>query len=169
MISHPVLHSFHYALDYLRDQLHDVAPEQMTTLPPGVVNHPAWIVGHLVFSCQMLGGDVAGLKPWLPSHFESRYGTGSKPADYPGAYESKDELLAMLADTQARLTPAVESLLRDPKRLDAPFPMPEAREVFPTVRHALVQVLVGHASFHVGQLSVWRRAMGTPPMARGFE
>jgi hypothetical protein len=32
-----------------------------------------------------------------------------------------------------------------------------------------VQVLVGHTANHTGQLSVWRRAMGLPPMGRPFE
>jgi hypothetical protein len=30
-------------------------------------------------------------------------------------------------------------------------------------------VLVGHTASHVGQLIVWRRAMGLPPIGRSFE
>jgi hypothetical protein len=82
-------------------------------------------------------------------------------------YETKDDALTMLRDAQARITGAVEKL--DDARLDEPFPDEAYRDVFPTIRHALTQVLVGHAAFHIGQLTVWRRAMGLPAMRRGFE
>ena len=54
----PVLHSFAYALDYLREQLEDVTDAHMTAQPAGVTNHLAWIVGPLTFACQPLGGVV---------------------------------------------------------------------------------------------------------------
>lgn len=94
-------------------------------------------------------------------------GPGSKPTADASLYGAKDEALAILRDAQARITRAVEML--DDSRLDEPFPDPSYRDVFPTIRHALTQVLVGHAANHVGQLSLWRRAAGRPPMERPFE
>jgi hypothetical protein len=162
----PVLHSFAYALDYLREQVSDGEDAQMSAQPAGVVNHPAWVIGHLTFACQ-LRGEVAGLSPWLPENWTSRFAPGSMPVADANAYETKDELLAILRDAQAQLTAAVERF--DERRLDEPFPGPSYREVFPTIRHALTQVLAGHVALHVGQVSVWRRAMGLPAMKRGFE
>jgi hypothetical protein len=162
----PVLHSFAYCLDYLREQVADVADDDMVAQPNGIMNHPAWVVGHLTHTCQLLGG-VIGLPEWLPNDWAGRYGTGSMPAADAGLYETKSRGLAILADAQARLTRAVEQL--DDARLDEPFPDESYLDVFPTVRHALTQVLVGHTANHVGQLSVWRRAMGLPPMGRAFE
>ena len=162
----PLLHSFAYTCDYLREQVADVSAAAMVAQPGGVVNHPAWVVGHLAVTCQMLG-EVAGVRPWLPEEWGRRFGTGSVPVADAAAYPAKEELLATLADAQARLTRAVEEL--DDAQLDAPFPDPAYRDVFPTVRHALTQVMVGHAAFHVGQVAVWRKAMGLPPMRRSFE
>lgn len=162
-----VLHSFRYGLDFLREQVADVAAADMVAQPGGIKNHPAWVIGHLTYTCQMLGGAVAGINEWLPADWAARYGTGSVPVADPAAYEPKPELLARLADAQARLAAAVARL--HDAALDAPFPDPSLHEVFPTVRHALTQVLVGHAAFHIGQVSAWRRAMGLPAMARGFE
>ena len=161
-----VLHSFAYALDYLREQVADVRDEQMVAQPGGIVNHPAWTIGHLVHSCEEIGG-VIGVAPWLPADWAKRFGTGSVPVADVGAYEGKKGLLERLRDGQGRITRAVEGL--DEGRLDAVFPNPAYRVVFPTVRHALTQVLVGHVANHVGQVIVWRRAMGLPGMARGFE
>jgi DinB superfamily len=162
----PVLHSFAYCLDYLREQVADISAADMAAQPKGIVNHPAWVIGHLTFTCQMLGGAV-GLSPWLPDAWAGRYGSGSAPVADAGVYEAKEILLDMLGDAQARITRAVEGL--DDARLDEPFADESYRDVFPTIRHALTQVLVGHTAFHIGQLSVWRRAMGLPRMARSFE
>lgn len=162
----PVLHSFAYCLDYLREQVAGVAAPDMVAQPNGIKNHPAWVIGHLTHTCQMLGG-VIGLPEWLPGDWAGRYGTGSMPAADAGLYEAKDDALAALRDAQVRLAEAVGQM-EDP-RLDQPFPDESYRDVFPTVRHALTQVLVGHTANHVGQLSVWRRAMGMPPMGRAFE
>jgi hypothetical protein len=162
----PVLHSFAYALDYLREQVADVADNDMVAQPSGIANHPAWVIGHLTFTCQMLGGAI-GVSEWLPSDFAKRYGTGSVPVADVNVYEPKDRALAMLRDAQNRIVTAVNQL-RD-EQLDQPFPDESLRDVFPTIRHALVQILVGHTSMHVGQLTVWRRAMGLTRMARPFE
>ena len=121
----PVLHSFSYALDYLREQVADVAEEDMTAQPGGggvIANHPAWVIGHLTFTCQMIGGAVAGLDPWLPPDWGKRYGTGSVPVVDRFRYESKQTLLKMLGDAQGRLARAVAEL--DTKSLEAPFPAP---------------------------------------------
>jgi len=138
----------------------------MAAQPDGIMNHPAWVIGHLTFVCQLLGGAI-GLSPWLPDDWARRFGTGSVPVADAVCYENKENALAILADAQSRFTAAVERL--NDTQLDAPFPVESYRDVFPTIRHALTQVLVGHTANHVGQVSVWRRTMGLPPMGRGFE
>ncbi|HYO09226.1 MAG TPA: DinB family protein [Tepidisphaeraceae bacterium] len=162
----PVLHSFAYCLDFLREQVAEVPAADMVAQPNGIANHPAWVIGHLTFTCQMLGGTI-GLPEWLPDNWAGRFGTGSVPVADAGAYESKRDALTLLADAQSRITRAVEQL--DDAQLDQPFPDPSYHDVFPTIRHALTQVLVGHTANHVGQLTVWRRAMGIPPLRRSFE
>ena len=166
MTMKPVLHSFAYCLDFLREQVADVAAADVVAQPNGIVNHPAWVVGHLTHACQLLGGAI-GLPEWLPNDWAKRFGTGSVPVADAGLYETKNDALAMLRDAQVRITRAVDQL--DDSRLDEPFPDESYRVVFPAIRHALTQVLVGHTANHIGQLSVWRRAMGLPPMGRPFE
>mgnify|MGYP002624189015 CR=1 FL=1 len=147
-----VLHSLAYSLDFLRDQVAGLSPNDMVTQPAGVVNHPAWTIGHLTHTCEMLGGAI-GVEPWLPGDWGERFGT--------------DRALGMLLDARGRVVEAVQRM--DEASLDAPFPDAAYLDVFPTIRHALTQVLVGHMAFHVGQVSVWRRAMGLPPMTRPYE
>ena len=162
----PALHSFSYALGYLREQVEDCSRDDMVRQPAGVPNHPAWTIGHLVFIAQAIGG-VAGLEPWLDEGWVKAFGPGSKPVEDVSAYPPKGDLLAALADAEQRLASAVRTV--DHAALGQPFPDPAYLEVFPTVRHAFTQVLVGHTSFHVGQISVWRRATGLPGISRSFE
>lgn len=159
-----VLHSLGYALDFLREQVSDVRGEDLTLQPRGVAYHPAWTIGHVTLVLQNIGG-VIGLDPWLPGDWSDRF--GSAATAQAELYGGKDELLDVLADAELRVTCAVRKL--DLAALDAPFPDPSYSDVFPTVGHALTQVLVAHTANHVGQISVWRRAMGLPPMPRGFE
>ncbi len=160
------VHSFAYTMAYLREQVADVPAERIADQARGVRNHPAWVMGHLTHTCEVLGG-VIGLEAWLARHWESRYGTGSVALDGAGAYEPKDELVAATLDAESRLIAAVRGL--PASRLAEPFPDAALLEVFPTVGHALTQVMVGHAAFHVGQVSVWRKAMGYPAMRRVYE
>lgn len=166
MTMKPVLHSFAYCIDFLHEQVADVPAADMVAQPNGIKNHPAWVIGHLTYTCQMVGG-IIGVAEWLPNDFAKRFGTGSVPIADTNAYETKDEALARLRDARSRITRAVDQLAD--AQLDAPFPDELYRDVFPTIRHAITQVLVGHTANHIGQLTVWRRSMGLPPMGRSFE
>ena len=161
-----VLHSFNYSLDYLSELLSDVCECSMVRQAPGVPNHPAWTLGHLVFVSQMIGG-VAGLEPWLEDEWANAFGPGSTPVAEALSYPPKEALMSFLNEARSKLTAAVENLDND--TLDRPFPDPSYKDVFPTIRHALTQVMVAHTAFHVGQISAWRRAMDLSAMGRSFE
>lgn len=161
-----ILHSFSYSLGYLSDQIAELDDDKIVRQPAGVPNHPAWTIGHLVFIAQAIG-EVAGIQPWLDEEWVRLFGPGSTPTSDSGAYPAKVDLLAALDDAEKRLSGAIQSL--SDAALEKAFPDPAYADVFPTVRHALMQVLVGHTSFHVGQIAVWRRAMSLPPLSRSFE
>jgi hypothetical protein len=162
----PVLHSFAYSLEFLREQVADVVAEDMVKQPSGVVNHPAWVIGHLTIVCQALGGAI-GIPEWLPDDWPKRFASGTVPVSDSSLYETKNNALAKLQDAQSRIMKAVSEL--DDSHLDKPFPDESYRDVFPSIRHFLTQVLVGHTAYHIGQLGVWRKAMGLPRMQRSFE
>lgn len=162
----PELHSFGYGIEYLIEAVADLDDAAMVAQPAGLRSHPAWLVGHLTFTCQALA-NVLGEQDWLPSSFAGRFGTGSVPLADVSAYETKGAALARLRDAAARLANAVRAFPE--AGLDGPFPDPAYREVFPTIRHALTQVLVGHTAYHVGQLVWWRKALGLAPPGRPFE
>ncbi len=160
-----VLHSYAYSLDYLREQVADLSPVQMLMQPHGMLSHPAWVIGHLTYSCQAIGGEF-GLAEWLPSDWRQLYGTGSRPMAEASHYPPKDEALLYLSDGQRRVTAAVRAL--SDNQLDQPLPDENYRRVLPTIRHAITQVLVAHVAYHVGQVTLWRRLNALPSLARPF-
>src|SRR5688500_9809439 len=97
-----VLHSFTYSLEFLREQVADVADPHLVIQPAGMVNHPAWTIGHLAFICEQLAG-VVGLPAWLPGDWINSFGSGSTPVPDPKGYESKESLLSVLGDAQQRI------------------------------------------------------------------
>jgi hypothetical protein len=156
-----ITRSYHLALDNLRRLVADVPDSRMAEQPGAVVNHPAWVIGHLVHSCQAIGGEM-GLRPWLTPNWTSRFGTGSVPTGDREAYPSKTELLDALADGQKRVLDRLVELGED--GLYAPLPDERYREMFPTIGHAVLQILTVHTALHVGQVTVWRRAVGLGPL-----
>jgi hypothetical protein len=166
MTMNPVLHSFAYSLDYLREQVDDIDDATMFVQPDGIVNHPAWVIGHITAAIHLLASTI-GVPKWLPKDFINRYRTGTVPVGDTGVYENKNDLLALLHEVQTRISERIKQM--NDAELDVPFPAESYRDVFPTMRHALTQVLIGHTAYHVGQVGVWRKAMGMPPMKRSFE
>lgn len=155
-----ILSSLSLHMKTLRELVGDLDDAQMTRQPPGVPNHPAWTLGHIAFSFQGIGEEI-GLDPWLPEDWAERFGTGSTPVGDAGTYPAKRELLDTLADAEKRLCERL--LAMDDAALSSPLPDEQIRKVLPTLGHAVLHVLVGHTAAHLGQLAVWRRAMGLPP------
>ncbi len=160
-----VLNSLALTLDFLRRQVADVDDDQMTRQVSGAVNHPAWVIGHLTYSFQALGGEF-GMQPWLAKDWGDRFGTGSTPTSDPTAYPTKASLLRALDDAQRRINEAVAAL--EEVELSAPLPDLKYRDRLPTVGHAVLHVLSAHAANHVGQVTVWRRTMGLGVLTEPF-
>ncbi|MCX7427326.1 MAG: DinB family protein [Planctomycetia bacterium] len=154
-----ILNSLALNLNFLRRMVADLDDGQMVGQVGGVVNHPAWTIGHLVGSFQLMGGEL-GMTPWLPENWAQWFGTGTTPVGHAGVYPGKEDLLQALDDGQRRLVETLASM----SAADLARPLPDAnyRDRLPTIGHAILHILASHAAMHVGQLAAWRRAMGLP-------
>lgn len=139
----------------------DIADEHMTRQPMLGVNHPAWILGHLAFSAEMIVVRLGGDK-FLPANWTDLFKPGSSPRAVRGEYPGKDELLQALDDSFARARAAVAGASAE--TLATATPNPRMREGLPTLRESAAFVLTGHLGVHLGQLSSWRRMMGMTPL-----
>ncbi len=156
---------FERTVTFLHESVADLSDEDIVLQPPGVPNHAAWTLGHVIHSCQAMAGEL-GVHPWLPGDWESRFGYGSLPAAVASQYPGKAALLAGLDEAGRRLRTALREL--DQAALAEPLPDEQVREILPTKGHALLQIVAAHTAYHAGQLAVWRRAIGRPPVSVFF-
>ncbi len=150
-----------FLLHYCRLLAADIADEQMTDQPAPCVNHPAWILGHLAFSAEMIVDRLGGEK-FLPPQWADLFKPGSTPRAARGDYPGKDELLKGLEDAFARARSTIAAA--PVETLTIPTPNPRMKEGLPTLREIAAFILTGHLGVHLGQLSSWRRMTGLPAL-----
>ncbi len=153
-----LVHTFQATITFIEASVSDLSEQQMVEQPPGVPNHAAWTLGHVIHGCQAIAVEL-GAAAWLPDDWESRFGYGSTPRSSVEHYPPKTELLTLLA--------CAATLLRDALlgTSDAVLRQALPDETLPTMAHLLWQVVVAHTAYHAGQLAVWRRAIGMPSAA----
>ena len=163
MLQH-VTYLYGFNLDSARSLVRDLTAEQMVAQPHGLINHPAWSLGHLTLTADHLAV-LLGLESQAPAGWDKTFLTRSTPSGALADYPSKDELLAALAAQHERNTGAV--LQADPSWFATPHPNEAHRKYFPTLGDLAVFMMTSHEMDHLGQMAAWRRAMGLGPAGRG--
>ena len=150
-------------LAYARELVRDVPPELWTQgRAPGLENHPAWTIGHLITGAALTAADLGRpreLPPGWRDLFERR-GPGDprlpdRTAEYPSAETLLDELEALHDRIREGLASIDAERLaqREEWRFDS---------LLPTLRDSTLFMTIAHESMHLGQLAAWRRAHGLP-------
>jgi DinB superfamily len=160
-IDSTVMHSFHFSVGFLKSLLEGIDDGQRVHQPKPGMNHPAWVVGHLVFAMEFTA-KLVGAAYTAPEGWSDLFGMKSTPSDDPSQYPDMAALLAELDKSIAAVTPSLESI--GPEALAAQMPDEGFRKMMPTVGDGLTFLINGHIAMHVGQLSAWRRACGMPPL-----
>lgn len=156
MLDH-VIYVYGFNLNFAKMLVSDISPEQMCQQPNGVVNHPAWTLGHLTNSAAGLLKTL-GKEASLPEKWGEAFATGGVPSNDPSVYPSKDELLSTLSSVHDQVIEALNAI--DHATFSKPHPNENVRKYFPTLGDMIVFLMTGHEMDHLGQLAAWRRAMG---------
>jgi DinB family protein len=151
-----VLHVYAMNLGFAKRLVGDLSDDQMCAQPHGVVNHPAWSLGHLAVAADAAGAAL-GLGSELPAGWAETFKTGGTPSPDKSRFPKKDEILGVLAAQHARVAHALSTL--DPAVLAAPG-HEKRRAHFPTVGDFAIFLMTAHEMDHLGQIAAWRRAMG---------
>jgi hypothetical protein len=144
--------------------IQDVPNELMTHMPSsGLVNHPAFTIGHLVSASAMLVEDLGGEQE-LPVGWEAlfvRKGPGDPRYPNPDreVYPQKEALIRELERQHNRVDKAMRTI--SDKQLNTAFEW-RFKKQFPSLMDMLHFMCVNHEAMHLGQLAAWRRAMGLP-------
>lgn len=156
-----ILPVFNLNLWYSQKLVADLTDEQMCAQPVEgrVMNHPAFLLGHLALVAGNFVTGFVGAAPVCPEAWKELFNQGAKPLADRSRYPSKAVLLKALEDAHARLADAVVKAA--PEMLSQPAPE-KMRARFATVGALLAGMMTAHEASHNGQLSAWRRAMGLP-------
>ena len=152
-----VLHVYTMNLGFAKRLVGDLSDDQMCAQPHGVVNHPAWSLGHLAVAADHLG-TLLGLSSELPAGWEQAFKTGGTPSPDKSVFPAKDEILRVLEAQHARIATRVSDT--DSAALAQPHPNEKRRGHFPTVGDFAIFLMTAHEMDHLGQIAAWRRAMG---------
>lgn len=161
MLEDPIkMHAF--AMEHLTRLVGDMSDQELAApMTPG--HHSGmWILGHLNialdFVLRRLGESVE-----IAQQRMDAFGPGSRPdAPLPRGMD-KNSLLAELRQRQERVIAATARASR--AALDRPHGLPWYEGTVIRSDYDLVcELLTTHAGFHIGQLSVYRRALGKPPL-----
>lgn len=149
--------------DYALRLVGDLTEAQMTAQPaPGQrMNHAAWVLSHLNVYSPIAAAMLRG-RPFADP-LDARYGQKSEVSDDPGEYEAK----AILVEAFTRLHDDAARALEEttPEILASPTALERWRTQHPLNGQMAMTLMVKHESFHLGQLSAWRRAMGLARVA----
>jgi hypothetical protein len=148
----------------LQDRLLVGLPDdRLAEQPVPGINHAAWQLGHLIisydFAAACAGLDMA-YRRWLP-----KYGPGSTPAPDRAAYPPLAEFLDKLRTSHERALAALPNVT--PEQLAVPNTIDLLLPHLATRGLVLSHLLTSHLTYHLGQLSVWRKAMGLTTNSNG--
>ena len=152
-----VIFTSRFNLSFAEMLTESIPEEQMCDQPGALKNHPAWILGHIGKSCDFAGTQF-GLESTFPTAWSDLFNRGSQPTSDRDLYPLKKELLNELRTQHDKLIALVEKI--EDEILAQPLEDEIRRAIFPTQGDFLTFVMVVHEAMHLGQLSMWRRAMG---------
>lgn len=153
---------FDFALGYCRRLAADIREDEMSLQPVAGVHTPVWILGHLAttldYGLKPLGQPMLCSKRW-----HVQFGPGSSDTAKLEAPPTKEELLQAIAAGHAALLAA--SITADPVAMNQPHGLAVlANSPIQTVGDLIAHLMTTHFATHLGQLSVWRRVTGRPPL-----
>ena len=158
------LASFAFNNDLLRQMVAQIDPADADLDPTGHHKTPRWQVGHLLtgdlFAAAYLALELPGpsLDDLMPV-----YGPGSKPSDVPDGGHSMADLLDAKTAIERPLAEAVRKAdagdYQEPHGFE-----PLTGGALVTKQDMITHLLNSHFALHLGELAIWRRSRGIPPL-----
>lgn len=153
---------FAFNLQYCQNLAREIPDEKLSDpIAPGM-NPPRWILGHLAIATDFAAGCL-GLPKACPVEWHREFGPGSTPDESPPTRLLKSDLLNAITAGHDRVAAAAP--LADPAAMAKPHGAAILKDTpINTVGELLAHLMTSHFATHLGQLSVWRRAKGLPPL-----
>lgn len=142
----------------------DFSDEEYFKIPIPGTNHPAWVMGHLACSEDSAVSGIAGKEMRIAQDTHDLFKGGSECIADASKYPSRGELDEMLKNSHAHLLEALQTF--DESKWNDPSPEGFPKDFFPTLGSVWAMQST-HQFWHIGQLSVCRRALSKPMVLFG--
>ena len=155
-----VMYAFN--LHMLRRLSGGLSPEHMGRRINGIGHSPRWILGHLAIATDF-AAQVAGGRRLCPAAWHKAFGPGSRDDDAGGPTPSREELIEAIERGHAQVIELASVATTEAMAAPPPVAFFEGTPIT-TKGHLFTQLITVHESYHLGQLSAWRRQAGFPPL-----
>ena len=149
-----------FAHQVLGKALGDFTDQNATKQSGAIVNHALWTYGHIAVSNGWFRSLLDGVMTPVPDPYNGLFGMGSTPTDEPAKYPP-------LAEVKKHFEASFEALVSTFERLSedelAKPPIGDSGGMAPD-RFAAVNRAGWHAAWHLGQITMLRRALGFKSM-----
>ena len=145
---------------YAKVLLTDIEPDSFAHMPMPNFNHPAFCYGHLSlypnFWLDFMGRPDAQIElPYDPEPYQA----GVECVEQDGRYASMEVITGAFFAGHKRALEVLPTI--DPEVFAQQIPQEgQYRDFFGVIGNALTFMSGAHLMMHLGQVSMWRRAMG---------
>lgn len=160
-----IIRQYDFNMLYAEALVVDLDETQMTMVPTaGLLNHPAFTLGHLVTGSAMIAEDL-GAPVEMPEGWDilfQRKGPNdqSRPDTDASRYPSKQSLLNELYHQHEKVKRYLWAV--DASKLQEPVKWRFSTHM-PTLLDVIMFMCISHENMHLGQLAAWRRALNLSP------
>jgi len=137
--------------------VNDIDASQFADRLGTTINHPAFVLGHCAYYAgtymRLIGGEIE-----LSENEKILYEMGVECQDDASLYPAKDDAIATFNDRINTVADFIESC--DESVLARSSEGAWFADHFPTMGGGAVFMLIGHITYHLGQISAWRRVAG---------
>lgn len=146
-----------YLLSLARPMMSGLEASHLALEPRPGTKTAGWLIGHLAVTGDY-GRRLCGRAPICPREWRPAFNPGSQPSIDPRDYPDAEALSRTFERVYLDLCDAVAAV--DGDVLAAANPFTPAQPDFPTVGEFVAYLLTGHLAYHMGQLNLWRGAVG---------
>jgi len=139
--------------------IEDIDPNEMVQRPIENGTSGSWLLGHLSVVYDRVGSMMTG-QTFLDESWHEHFKPGSPVLSDANVYPKKDELVQAYTEGHTRLEEALGKAT--PDTLNGPNPIEWLVPYLPTAADLIAHILTTHEATHLGQFSMWRRALGKP-------
>lgn len=159
-----IIRQYDFNLAYAKELVRDLDEMQMTEIPAeGLVNHPAFTLGHLISGSAMMAEDLGDTfeipQGWKELFLRKGPGDPAMPEKDISKFPAKKDLLAELEKQHNKVKAILHT--KSTEELNEAISW-RFKSMMPSLLDLTVFMCINHEAMHLGQLAAWRRAMKLP-------